>query len=140
MELGPLLGFLLKKIRVLVLSLFCTFENSVTEETHINWLKNWNIFMFSTHNLLWAIKENIPKNLTQERKKVWNKPTKPFPNRWKRKLSKSGKGSYYKPREMDQWNEYGKGRYYNEYYVSIISGVTSQKTALLFREHSRRKK
>ena len=30
-------------------------------------------------------------------------------------------------------HEYGKGRYYNEYYDGIFSGVTSQKTSLLFR-------
>ena len=26
--------------------------------------------------------------------KAWNKPTKPFRNKWKRKLAKSDKGSY----------------------------------------------
>ena len=35
------------------------------------------------------------KSLCKKEKKTWNKPTKPFPNKWKRKLAKSDKGSYY---------------------------------------------
>ena len=30
-----------------------------------------------------------------KKKKAWNKLTKPFPNKWKSKLAKSDKGSYY---------------------------------------------
>ena len=29
-----------------------------------------------------------------KKRKIWNKPTKLFPNKWKRKLVKSNKGSY----------------------------------------------
>ena len=47
--------------------------------------------MFSIHYNRWVIKENIQKILAYAGKKrtAWNEPTKPFPNKWNRKLAKS---------------------------------------------------
>ena len=76
-------------------SLFCSFENSVTEETHKNWLKN-GVFSCSAHIICYEWKKKIHKKpLRRKEKKAWNKLTKPFPNKWKSKLAKSDKGSYY---------------------------------------------
>ena len=120
-------------LTVSLLSLLCSFENSVTEEIHTNWLKNWNILLFRTHYLLWMIKERKYKNNPYEGKKrrTWNKPTEPFPNKWKWKLAKSDKGLNYNQGKWINEHEYRKGRYYS---------ITSQKTSLLFRKFSRRKK
>ena len=49
-------------ITVLVVGLLCFFENSVTEETHINLFKNWDTFMFSTHLFAMSDKKYIYKN------------------------------------------------------------------------------
>ena len=65
-----------------------------------------------------------------KKRKTWNKPIKPFPSKWKRKLAKSGKGSFYSQGNWINEHEYGKGWYYN---------VKSQIASLLFRKHSRRK-
>ena len=51
-----------------------------------------------------------------KKRKAWNKLTTPFPNKWKRKLTKGDKGSYYYQGKWINEYEYGKGRYYNEYY------------------------
>ena len=51
----------------------------------------------------------------QERK-AQNKLTTPFPNKWTRKLAESDKGSYHYQGKWINEHEYGKGRYYNEYY------------------------
>ena len=56
-------------IIVLVLNLFCFFENSVTEKHIIVWLKDWNISMFTTHIICYQrLKKICKKILTQERK------------------------------------------------------------------------
>ena len=60
-------------------------------------------------------KTKYSKNLYPEKKrKVWNKPTESFPNKWKRQFSKSDKGLCYN--QGKYINEYGKGWHYNEYY------------------------
>ena len=61
-------------------------------------------------------KRKYIKNLYKgKKKKAWNKPTKPFPTRWKRKLAKSDKGLYYNQGKWINEHEYGNERYYNEY-------------------------
>ena len=71
---------------------------------------------FHAQHTLFAMgdKRKYIKNPSQERK-AWNKPAKPFPNKWKRKLAKSNKDSYYNQGKWINEHEYGKGRYYNEY-------------------------
>ena len=77
------------------------------------------------------IKENI-KNLYAEKKgKAWNKPTKPFPNKGKRKLSKTDKGSYYNQGKWINEHEYGKNRYYNEYYDDDLDLVTTDESSCI---------
>ena len=61
-------------------------------------------------------KRKYTKNPYGGKKKAWNKLTTPFPNKWKRKLTKGDKGSYYYQGKWINEYEYGKGRYYNEYY------------------------
>ena len=58
----------------------------------------------------------IKNSYAGKKRKAWNKLTTPFPNKWKRKLVKSDKGSYYYQGIWINKREYGKGRYYNEYY------------------------
>ena len=72
--------------------------------------------MFSKDYLLWGIKENYKKSLRRKEEKAWNKPTQPFPSKWKRKLAKSDKGSNYNQGKWINEHEYGKVSYYNEYY------------------------
>ena len=56
------------------------------------------------------------KNLYVGKKtKACNKVATPFPNKWKKKLAKSDKGSYYYRGKWINEHEYGKGPYYNEY-------------------------
>ena len=53
---------------------------------------------FRVQHTLFAMsdKRKYMKNPYAEKKrKAWNKLTTPFPNKWKRKLAKSNKGSYY---------------------------------------------
>ena len=53
---------------------------------------------FHVQHLFFAMsdKRKYIKNPYEEKKrKAWNKPTKPFPNKWKKKLAKSDKGLYY---------------------------------------------
>ena len=40
-------------------------------------------------------RKRIKNTYAGKKRKAWNKPTKPFQNKWKRKLAKSKKGSYY---------------------------------------------
>ena len=56
----------------------------------------------------------IKNTFTGKKSKAWNKLTKPFPNN----IAKFGKGSYlyYNQGKWINKHEYGKGRYYNEYY------------------------
>ena len=51
----------------------------LSQKKNKNWLKNWNIFMFSTNYLLCMTKKSI-------KRKAWKEPTKLFPNKGKRKL------------------------------------------------------
>ena len=60
-----------------------------------------------------------------KKRKAWNKLTKPFPNKWQRKLAKSGKGSYYNQGKWINEHGYGKGRYYNKYYDLITTDKSS---------------
>ena len=69
------------------------------------------------------------KNSYAGKKKAWNKPTKPFPNKWKRKLAKSDKGSYYNQGKWINEHEYGKGWYYNEYYDDDLDLVTTDESS-----------
>ena len=53
---------------------------------------------FHVQHTLFAMSDKIIyiKNpYAGKKRKAWNKPTKPLPNKWKRKLAKSDKGSYY---------------------------------------------
>ena len=53
---------------------------------------------FRVQHTLFAMsdkRKDIRNPYVGKKRKAWNKPTKPFPNKWKRKLAKSGKGSYY---------------------------------------------
>ena len=79
------------------------------------------------------IKERKYKNnpYAGKKRRTWNKPTEPFPNKWKWKLAKSDKGLNYSQGKWINEHEYRKGQYYS---------ITSQKTSLLFRKFSRRKK
>ena len=47
------------------------------------------------------------------KRKLWNKPNRPFPNKWNWKLAKSDKGSHHKPGKWNNEHEYRKERYYN---------------------------
>ena len=64
-----------------------------------------------------------------KKRKAWNKQTNPSPNKWKRKLAKSDKGSYYKQGKRINEHAYGKGRYYNEYYDDDLDLVTNDKNS-----------
>ena len=64
-----------------------------------------------------------------KKRKAWNKQTNPSPNKWKRKLAKSDKGSYYKQGKRIIEHAYGKGRYYNEYYDDDLDLVTTDKNS-----------
>ena len=70
--------------------------------------------------ILFIIKKNP---YIEKKRKNWNKPTKPFPSKRKRKLAKCDKGLYYNQGKWIDEPGYGKRRYYS---------VTSQKTSLLF--------
>ena len=48
-----------------------------------------------------------------------------FSYKWKRKLAKSDKGSYYNQVYWINKNEYRKGRYSNEYYDNDLDLVTA---------------
>ena len=63
------------------------------------------------------------------KRKPWNKPTKPFPNKWKRKLAKSDKGSYYKQGQWISEYEDGKGQHYNEYCDDDLDLVTTDESS-----------
>ena len=77
------------------------------------------------HDLVTPIKKNNIKNLyAGKKRKAWNKPTKPFPNKWKSKLAKSNKDLYYNEEKWINEHEYGKGRYYNEYYDDDLDFVS----------------
>ena len=56
----------------------------------------------------------IKNTYTGKKRKAWNKLTKPFRNN----IAKFDKGSYlyYNQGKWINKHEYGKGRYYNEYY------------------------
>ena len=71
------------------------------------------------------MKNIYKKFLPGKRRQTWNKPRKQFPNKWKRKLAKSDEGSYYNQGKCINKHEYGKGRYYNEYYDYDLDLVTT---------------
>ena len=114
-------------ITVLVLTLFCSFENSVTEETY-KLIKK--LEYFHVQHTLFAMKDKrkyIKNRYTGRRRKASNKPTKPFPNKW-RKLAKSNKGFYYNQGKWINEHKYGKRRYYNEYYYDDFDLVTTDES------------
>ena len=102
-----------------MLSLFCSFDNYHRRSTY-KWLKNC-----SAHIICYEWKKYIKSSYAGKRRKTWNKPTKQFPNKWKRKLAKSDEGSYYNQGKCINEHEYGKGRYYNEYYDDDLDLVTT---------------
>ena len=65
----------------------------------------------------------------QERKVTWNKSAKLFPNKWKRKLAKCGKGQYYNDGKWINEHEFGKVGYYNEYYDDDLDLVATDKSS-----------
>ena len=67
----------------------------------------------------------------EKKRKAWNKPTKPFLNKWKRELAKSDKGSYYHQGKWINKHEYGKGRYYSEYYDDDLDLVTTDESSCI---------
>ena len=71
----------------------------------------------------------IKKSLNRKERKVQNRPTKPFPNKWQRKLPYSVKDLYYNQRKWINGHKYRKGQYYNEYYHDDLDLVTIEKTS-----------
>ena len=71
----------------------------------------------------------IKKPYAGKKRKTWNKLTKPFPNKWKRKLAKSNKGSYYNQGKWINEHQYGKGWCYNEYYNDNLDLVITEKSS-----------
>ena len=55
----------------------------------------------------------IKNPYTGKKRETWNKLTTPFPNKWKKKLAKSDRGSHYYLGKWINEHEYGKGRYHN---------------------------
>ena len=82
--------------------------------------------MFSRHYLLRVMKETYKKSLLRKEKKSLEKPTKPFPNKWKKKLAKSKKS-----KKWINEHEYEKGRYYNEYYDDDLDLVTTDEALVV---------
>ena len=63
-----------------MLSLFCSFENSVIEKTQTVWLKNFFFFLCSAHMLFGMSDKKIFKKIfTQERKEKLGKTNKIVP-------------------------------------------------------------
>ena len=87
---------------------------------------------FHVHHTLFVISDKrkyITNFYAGKKRKAWNKPTKPFPNKWKRKLAKSDKGSYYNEGKWINEHGYGKGQYYNEYYDDELDLVTTDESS-----------
>ena len=59
----------------------------------------------------------------KKKRKTWNRLKELLPSRWKRKLAKSDKGSYY-----NQY-EYGKGPYYNKHNDDDLDLVTNDESS-----------
>ena len=64
-----------------------------------------------------------------KKRKAANTPTKSFSKKWKRRLAKSDKGSYYNQGKWINEHEYGKGRYCNEYYDDDLDLVTTYESS-----------
>ena len=71
----------------------------------------------------------IKKTCAGKKTKAWNKQTKAFPNKWKGKLAKSDKASNYNQEKWIYELEYGKGRYYNEFYDDDLDLVTTDESS-----------
>ena len=67
----------------------------------------------------------IKNSYAGKKRKSWNKSTKSFPNKWKRKLAKSYKGLYYHQGKWINEHEYGKGEHYNKNYDDDLDLVTT---------------
>ena len=87
---------------------------------------------FHVQHTLFAIsdtRKSLKNPYAGKKRKTWNKPTKPFLSKWKRKLTKFDKGSYYNQEEWINEHEYGKGRYYRKYYDDDLDLVTTDKSS-----------
>ena len=87
---------------------------------------------FHVQQILFAMNDKrkcIENPYAGKKRKAWNKRTKPFPSKWKRKLAKSDKGSYYNQGKWINEHEYGKGRYYNEYCDDDLDLVTNDESS-----------
>ena len=71
----------------------------------------------------------IKNPYTGKKRKAQNRPTKPFPNKWQRKLPHSDKDLYYNQRKWINGHKHGKGQYCNEYYHDDLDLVTFEKTS-----------
>ena len=55
-------------------SLFCSFENSVTEEIHINWLRTLEYFYVQHRLFTMSYKRKyVKKPYVGKKRKAWNK-------------------------------------------------------------------
>ena len=68
---------------------------------------------FHVQHTLFAMsdKRKYKKSLCRKQNKSLEKPTKPFPNKWKRKLAKSDEGLYYNQGKWNNEHEYEKEWY-----------------------------
>ena len=87
---------------------------------------------FHVQHTLFGINDKIKyiKNpYTGKKIKACNRPTKLFPNKWKRKLAQSGKDLYYNQGKWINGHKYRKGQYYHEYYDDDLDLVTTDKNS-----------
>ena len=64
-----------------------------------------------------------------KKREAWDKLTKSFPDKLKKKLPKSDKSAYYNQRRWVNEYEYGKGQYYNEYYNDGFDLIKTDKNS-----------
>ena len=86
---------------------------------------------FHVQHTLFGINDKIKyiKNpYTGKKIKAWNRPTKLFPNKWKRKLAQSDKDLYYNQGKWINGHKYRKGQYYNECYDDDLNLETTGKS------------
>ena len=87
---------------------------------------------FHVQHTLFAMSDKrkyIKNPYAGKKRKAWNKPTKPFPNKWNRKFNKTNKGSYYNQGKWINEHEYKKGRYYIKYYDDDLDLVTTDESS-----------
>ena len=76
-----------------------------------------------------AKRKYIKNPYAGKKRKTWNRLKEPFPYKWKRKLAKSDKGSYYNQGTWINEHEYGKGPYYNKYHDDDLDLVTNEESS-----------